>query len=157
MRIPGVKPAIITYPVSQIDMVPTLLELMGVPAPSSLQGRSLLPAIRGERQMADPVYLEWNPFPDWESQLEDCPEWAGSEDCRDAVQTSIRTVVTPDGWKLNWSSMDKSQLFGLEEDPKEKENLFYEEAYAGKVRELQGLIKGWQARTADLVSIERED
>lgn len=44
---PGIAPARHAEPVSLIDVLPTLLELAGVPAPPALDGRSLVPALRG--------------------------------------------------------------------------------------------------------------
>ncbi len=35
--------------VELLDMVPTALELVGVPVPAAVQGRSLVPALRGDR------------------------------------------------------------------------------------------------------------
>ena len=46
---------------SQIDLVPTLLGLMGVPLPSHLEGRSLEPVLRGETFLeGDAVFVETN-------------------------------------------------------------------------------------------------
>ncbi len=45
--------------VSQIDLFPTLCELAGIAAPGHLQGRSLLPLVRGEaREVNDEIYAE---------------------------------------------------------------------------------------------------
>lgn len=149
MKIPGVDPVKIEQKVSQIDLVPTLLELLQQQVPAHLQGKSLVPLIKGELSANEPVFLEWNPFVNWQRQADDCPEWAVQDDCNQAVQTKIRTVVTQDGWKLNWSSSDKSQLFNLKEDPLEVNNLYYQEAYLDKIRELKELIIQWQEKTND--------
>ena len=154
MKIPEINAIEIDQRVSQIDMVPTLLDVMNQPIPAHLQGKSLMPLIKGEIAENDPVFLEWNPFPHWKSQVNDCPEWANKADCEKAVQTRIRTVVTQDGWKFNWSSSDKSQLFNLNEDPQEIKNLFYDEAYQDTIKALQDLILDWQKRTGDQVVFE---
>lgn len=41
-----------------VDVLPTLLDLVGVPAPSTIEGRSLRPAIEGRRMADEPVYIE---------------------------------------------------------------------------------------------------
>ncbi len=51
----------------------------------------------------------------------DSLHWAGNP--------SIRTVISREGWKLSLSNRDKSQLFDLNNDPLEINNLFYKEEY----------------------------
>lgn len=41
-----------------VDVLPTLLDLAGVPAPQSLDGRSLRPAIEGRPMTDEPAYIE---------------------------------------------------------------------------------------------------
>jgi arylsulfatase A-like enzyme len=149
MKVPGINPITVEQKVSQIDLLPTLLELLEQPLPSHLQGKSLVPLMKGEVSANEPVFLEWNPFVDWQAQAEDCPEWATQEECNQAVQTNIRTVVTQDGWKLNWSSSDKSQLFHLSQDPLEVKNLYYLDEYQEKIRDLKELILRWQETNND--------
>ncbi len=45
-------------PVSMIDVLPTLLDLVGLPQPDVLQGQSLAPLLRGEPQQIRPVILD---------------------------------------------------------------------------------------------------
>lgn len=49
MRLPGVLPAglRVTQPVDLLDVAPTVLELVGVPTPPAMLGRSLLPLVFG--------------------------------------------------------------------------------------------------------------
>jgi arylsulfatase A-like enzyme len=55
VRLPGgMRAGTVSSIVETIDLMPTLLELSGVPQPAGIQGESLLPLIRGERQ---PPYL----------------------------------------------------------------------------------------------------
>jgi arylsulfatase A-like enzyme len=50
LRFPGRLPAgtRVRRPARLVDLMPTILELLGVPAPAALQGRSLAPLARGE-------------------------------------------------------------------------------------------------------------
>ncbi len=48
IRVPGVTPHRVRALVQPPDLMPTLLELAGVQVPSDVQGRSLLPLIRGD-------------------------------------------------------------------------------------------------------------
>jgi arylsulfatase A-like enzyme len=48
----------VAQPVSMIDLVPTLLELCGLPQPEVAQGRSLAPLLLGRELDPAPVYLD---------------------------------------------------------------------------------------------------
>jgi N-sulfoglucosamine sulfohydrolase len=51
LRWPGMgRPQTRRELISSVDLMPTLLELLGVPAPAGLDGRSVLPLLRGETQ-----------------------------------------------------------------------------------------------------------
>lgn len=47
VRGPGVRVGVASQPVQLIDLAPTLLDLAGVPVPDSVDGRSLVPFLRG--------------------------------------------------------------------------------------------------------------
>jgi choline-sulfatase len=47
IRVPGARPLRIDERRSHIDLAPTMLELLGVPVPAELQGRSLVPELHG--------------------------------------------------------------------------------------------------------------
>ncbi len=49
LRVPGYSPLVLDAMVSQLDVYPTICELLGTSAPHTLRGTSLLPLIRGEK------------------------------------------------------------------------------------------------------------
>jgi arylsulfatase A-like enzyme len=49
---------IIETPVSMIDVLPTVLDLVGLPQPDTLQGQSLAPLLRGDAMQVRPVILD---------------------------------------------------------------------------------------------------
>lgn len=49
---------IIEAPVSMIDVLPTVLDLVGLPQPDTLQGQSLAPLLRGNEMQVRPVILD---------------------------------------------------------------------------------------------------
>lgn len=55
IRAPGLVPAghRVADPVALIDVAPTVLELAGMAAPENIEGRSLLPVVRGEAERGD--------------------------------------------------------------------------------------------------------
>lgn len=111
-------------PVSHIDVVPTLLELMGRKDPGGLAGRSLIPLVEGEAHARSEVVIEW-----------DAP--------------LSRAVVSPDGWKMALFENDNCLLFDRNRDPLEEQNLFYRSEAAAVVRRLRGTMEAWQRRTGD--------
>lgn len=63
VRMPGLHPRRVTEQVSQVDVTPTVLDLLGMPgertpARSSYNGRSLLPLLRGQSLPTRPAYAE---------------------------------------------------------------------------------------------------
>ena len=143
-------------PVSQIDLVPTLLDLMEQPAPSHLQGKSLRPVIGSGGKSRDDVFIQWNGpnggfgdivgrvnVPDFFAEL------ATPEQIEQALRDPVRTIVTPDGWKFNCSPMGEHELYNLNEDPFETTNLARSEQHQTLIRQLTARIHTWQSRTHD--------
>jgi len=46
-RAPGIRPGRVAGPVALLDLAPTLLDWLGIPAPETMEGRSLVPQLRG--------------------------------------------------------------------------------------------------------------
>ena len=65
IAIPGRAPAVIEADAALVDVGPTLLDLVGVPAPDTFRGRSLLPAIDGKPLPPRPVFAELLPATAW--------------------------------------------------------------------------------------------
>ncbi len=156
MRIPqqGRKQQSVKNPASHIDLVPTLLELMGKPRPEKLQGTSLVSHLKGEsKNPPDDVFIEWNPNVRLGSPLPRSIPGVTDAQIERVRGASIRTVVTPDGWKLNLCDHDKSQLFSLKNDPYETTNLFYDNRYQDIINRLTTKITDWQSRSNDPTEI----
>ncbi len=107
---PGLTPQRITAPVSLIDLNPTLADLVGMDmsevTPWS-DGQSLVPLMHGEKR-EEPVLMEY------------------------AAEASYAPVVSirQGKWKFNRCRLDPDQLFDLEADPHELNNLAADESYA---------------------------
>ncbi|MBN1348774.1 sulfatase-like hydrolase/transferase [candidate division KSB1 bacterium] len=154
MRIPrlGKKQRIIENRVSQIDLVPTLLELMGKPGRKDLPGQSLLPLVNGDSVKEDHVFVEWNPPLVHGSPPQNIPA-VPQEEVDRAFRANTRTVISPDGWKLCLSDGDKCQLFDLNHDPWETTNLFDSGRHKEVISRLTVKIHDWQQRVSDTVAI----
>ncbi len=87
---------------SQIDLVPTVYDLMGVPIPEELPGKSLVPEILGEDMPPRPVIC-------------DLPADSYNE---------RRRAVIENGWKVIAFGNDvRFEVYNLLEDPTESKNL----------------------------------
>ncbi|MFP4107275.1 MAG: sulfatase [Phycisphaerae bacterium] len=142
-------------PTSQIDVVPTLLDLLGESQPEHLQGRSLKPILAQQQENPDrDVFIEWNSD---KPGLDSLPEYAKGvvelEQASLSVQDEQRTVVTTDNWKFTWSRIGEHELYDLNSDPLEQNNLAGDPAQAGRIADLQKRIEAWQQRTGDTLQL----
>ncbi len=106
--------------VAQSDVLPTILDLLGVEPPPALDGRSLLPAIRREPQPARPIYFE----------------------ALDAYLTrdwAPLTGVVEDGWK--YIDLPEAELYDLGADPSERHNVLA--SHPRRVADLQRALARW--------------
>jgi arylsulfatase A-like enzyme len=56
--VPGASPSVVTTSVGNVDVMPTLLSLVGLPVPRPLHGVSLVPYIEGSNPTHPPVFAE---------------------------------------------------------------------------------------------------
>ncbi|RMD74128.1 MAG: DUF229 domain-containing protein [Lentisphaerae bacterium] len=146
--------------VSQIDLVPTLLEIMGQPLPSRLQGESFADLLQGsgDAEIERPVVIEWNGpnngLGDVSGRVREAPwmrEFAPYEEIIQAFTDPVRTVITPDHWKFNCSPRGEHELYNLAADPGECHNLF--DSHRDIARELLQFLRQWQRQTGDRVKL----
>ena len=117
VRWPGVtKPGSVnTDLVQNLDYAETFLEAAGVPVPDDMQGRSLVPLLRGEQptDWRDAIYYHYYEFPSVHMV---------------ARHYGIRT----DRYKLiRFYQFDEWELYDLEKDPDELRNVYDDPAYRG--------------------------
>ncbi len=107
-----------------MDIFPTLAELAGVDSPGPVDGRSLVPIMRGrETEVRDSVYT--------------------------AFGDVIRAVRDP-RWKLiRYPHINRTQLFDLESDPQEMNDLSADAGQAGRIESLMALLSQWQQQLDD--------
>jgi arylsulfatase A-like enzyme len=153
LRAPGLAPRSAEFPVSHIDLVPTLLELMNAKADPKLPGRSLLPVLSGERA-PDPVVVEWHPG----GTIDKSGPNPGGTILKDDPPEgdAFRTIVSQDGWKLTLHTADRHQLYNLKEDPGETTNLFGRPEHEERVLALAKQIHAWQKVVNDPVRVSSD-
>ena len=138
------KENLIRGSVGQIDLLPTILDLLGEPIQQTLQGKSLGPVLRGEKQLnLNDVFIEWNGTSD---TLDDRD--LGSPAINRMLTLPWRSIVS-ERWKLNLCVGDQCELFNLNSDPYEMNNLFDDPARRDLVRDLAARIRLWQKETGD--------
>ena len=161
IKAPGVKPRMERQIISQVDLVPTLLDLMGSEAPGSLEGQSLRPLIEhGAPPEQRDVFIEWSGSDSGISKLEQgepIPEWLSElgppERLVAAIQDPLRTVVTEDRWKLNYSPhLEQHELYDLNSDPYEKVNLYELPEHRDRVEDMKERIRAWGRATDDEIA-----
>jgi arylsulfatase A-like enzyme len=159
IRLAGQKrQKLISHPVSHIDFVPTLLDLVSQPNHPQCAGKSLLPVITAgsasgyNEEDADRrnVFVEWAPN---RTKVKKGSKLARRRMIKRAVEESTRAIVSPEGWKLCLRDKDSNELYNLKEDPFETRNLYADAQYASIISRLANEIYQWQDVTKDKVKL----
>ena len=139
-RGPGVKPGVVAPQfMANIDLAPTFLDLAGVAVPDWMQGRSLVPLLRGESpaDWRSSVYYRYYHDP-------------GDHDTR--AHYGVRTATHK---LIHYWRKDAWEMYDLAADPQELHNLLFDPAeaaqpeVAAKRVELETELKRLQAQYAD--------
>jgi arylsulfatase A-like enzyme len=114
-----------------LDLFPTFCDWAAAPVSAEVEGRSLVPILAGrEKKVRDVLYT-------------------GYQNCQRAIRD--------DRWKLiRYPLVDKTQLFDLQQDPHELNNLADKPERAAKVTELMQLLAQEQARYGDVAPLRVE-
>jgi arylsulfatase A-like enzyme len=98
------------------ELYPTLCELAGIPVPDGLDAKSLVPIIKGQQPTI--------------------------RDCLFTAYKNCQRSIRDDRWKLiRYPLIDKNQLFDLQADPHEMNDLAAKPEYADKIKELTALME----------------
>ncbi len=143
--------------ISQIDVFPTLCDLLEIDRPDWLQGKSFLPVIRGRQQeINDAVFSEIN--------------YHASYEPRRAVRTNrwkyiryfgsyphpvlpncdngpSKTYWVENGWGKQ--EVPTEELYDLLFDPNERNNLSSDSDHHAVCEEMRGRLHGWMMATSD--------
>jgi uncharacterized sulfatase len=137
VRWPGRAPAgeVCSRPVSHISLTPTILEAMGVETPRSLEGRSILATFHSPQQrLEEAIFIEFGRYE------VDHDGFGGFQ--------PIRAVF--DGrYKLVINLLASDELYDLENDPHEMQNLIDSQGHASVRDRLHDLLLAWMNDTRD--------
>ncbi len=113
------------------DIFPTVCELVGAPIPGRVDGKSLVPVITGKAsKVRDHAFTAYKTF-----------------------QRALRD----ERWKLiRYPHINKTQLFDLENDPHEVNDLSAKPEYAARVRQMMTLLASVQKQYGDPCPLSSE-
>jgi arylsulfatase A-like enzyme len=135
LRWPGVvRKAAIETPVQLVDVMPTVLALVGIPAPASVDGQNLVPLLEGASGPYRPAFSEQG-HDDVECAQSGDADWCRNLD-RVAVQTERFKLVTSD--RPAWT-----RLYDLASDPGEEKDVAAD--WPDDVRRLGALAGAYRA------------
>ena len=121
-----------------IDFAPTLLDLAGIEIPDAMQGSSFLPQLQSDFEGArEAVYYHYYEYPKWHM-----------------VQPHYG--IRSKRFKLIhfYYSMDEWELYDLDKDPNEMNNLYGISKYKRLIKRLKEKLKSLQSKYKDDMSLE---
>ena len=143
--------------VSHIDIFPTVCELTGAPRPSWLQGKSMLPLIRGEKTaINEEVFAEVNyhvPYEPRRAVRTDRYKYIRAFDGRtrpvlpNCDDGPSKEYWTANGWQNQ--TVDVERLYDLLFDPAENRNLAADPAHRTTLDDMRGRLDRWMRATND--------
>jgi arylsulfatase A-like enzyme len=148
---------VVDSPVSHLDVYPTLCELAGVEAPDWLQGRSIMPLVRGETDsLHEAIFAEVTYHAAYEPQravrttrwkyirrFDDYPHPVLAN-CDDGLSKDLLVAA---GW--GEAPVAREQLYDLVFDPGERDNLAADERHAAVLEEMRDRLEDWMRETSD--------
>ena len=141
IRYPGkIKPGIVIDDiVSNIDFAPTLLDMAGVPVPEGVQGKSFFSNLQGEtsKDWKQSMYYHYYEYPFYHRVQ---PHYG----IRNQRYKLIHFYYDIDVW----------ELYDLENDPNEMNNLIADKAYTNTIRELKSELYRLKETAGNTMSLQ---
>jgi len=142
---------------SNVDLLPTLLDLAGAPLPEGLHGRSFLPLLLGRPYTArDHIFLEmtwhdkYNPM---RAVRTDRYKYILNFGDRPLVFLPLDIYLGRAGEEVRdefyGSSRAEEELYDLKDDPHEQHNLTQDPAHRPVLEEMRARVKGWMQESND--------
>jgi arylsulfatase A-like enzyme len=166
--VPGDAPRRVATPVSQVSLLPTLLDALGHRVPAHAQEPSLLPLMRTGDTRPDEaeVVLEWSGTPHGET----ADGQRVSPDVLRALDTPLERAIRAlaaqqrtirrGRWKLTVDESAEHELYDLDADPGETDNLLAPgrpphapPTALAAARDLWVRVRTWQERTGDRLTL----
>lgn len=144
VRVPGLGGGkVINSLLESVDLMPSILELVGLECPDSVHGSSFVPLFEGGTWCKQAVvYAETGgyPLPHTTNAPNGMPASGRIQD--------IRSMVRTEYWKLTYRPGALGELYDLDKDPDELVNLYRRTGYREKTEELKEELLNWKIRTS---------
>ncbi len=129
-RVPVGKSEILA---SNIDIIPTVFDLLGLEIPRDFMGRSLRKVIDGGEMNEVPVYCEaTKPY----GRIELGAVFKNDKKPKCVILDGKKLV-----WLPFWDNLE--ELYDLRRDPEENKNLLGDESYSAETQKLRSLLRQW--------------
>lgn len=142
--------------ISNVDLVPTLLEMLGIPVPDNLQGRSFAGLLRGDADYTPRRHLfaEKTFHTAYEPQRAVRTNqfkliWNLEVDIMNVAGDIMRSPIYPQMIQEIVAERPPFELYDLAGDPQERVNLFDHPDYAAVRQELAATLRAWMEETGD--------
>ena len=133
-KAPNTEPKEWDVPVSHLDIMPTILDMLKIDYPTDLDGISLAPSIKGQVAPPDkPVFCQYSGNP---------------------TVGDIRRAVVQGKYKYIYDPSDTAELYHLEKDPLEMDNLAGTKEHEGVQADLHEKCMNWAKDHKDWIEIK---
>ena len=142
--------------VSQVDLFPTICELIDIENPSWLQGTSIIPLIHGEEEIHQEIFAEVNYHCCYEPQRAvrtkrwkyirryDQATTLAMPNCDEGIS---KTYMIEHNW--HQKPVESERLYDLVYDPGETNNLAYDNQHQETLEEMRHKLDLWRQETED--------
>ncbi|GAA4790617.1 sulfatase-like hydrolase/transferase [Olivibacter ginsenosidimutans] len=148
--------------VSNIDIMPTICDLLGVELPDGVQGRSLWPLLQGKdypkeefaSMVAQQGYggLHFVDFKEYDPYEDDGTVTKGAIECDELntwTQSGRMRMLRKGDWKLVYDMQGHGELYNLVNDPAEVNDLYEDKNYSIIKTGLLEDLLAWELRAQD--------
>jgi len=148
--------------VSNVDIMPTICEILGIDIPDGVQGRSLWPLLQGKdypkEEFASIVaqqgygglryvnFEEYDPYTDDGTVKKNAIE---ADELNTWTQSGRMRMLRKGDWKLVYDMQGHGELYNLVKDPAEVNDLYKQKKYSDKKTELLEDLMAWELRAQD--------
>lgn len=143
--------------VEMVDLMPTVLELAGVPSTEAHFGRSLVPLLRGQAHAHRDFAFTEGGFLASEEMGFERPQppydlkGRVQHDHPEAVGRCI--AVRDQEWTYVWRMYEPCELYSRTQDPREEHNLAALPQHAERIAHLHQAMLDWLLRSSDVMSM----
>lgn len=122
-------PRRVQTPLAGVDLMPTLLDLAGIPLEGQVDGRSLAAdLLQATEPKVQPIFSEIS-------------TWQALQCSSDNEEELAAQIMVRDGpWKYIWNRFDSDELYNLDRDPQEMQNLTPDPDQKNRITALCDLI-----------------